>query len=96
MVAAERGQEVWRQKKNANGWISKGMWMKVNEVQAGSELPRTDEDTEVTSKSDANGLLKKKPFDFLKRRGPAGSLFQLHPHTWINIHIDLKSIQDLH
>lgn len=36
--------------------------MKVNEVQAGSELPRTDEDTEVTSKSDADGLLKKKTF----------------------------------
>lgn len=42
------------------------MWMKVNEVQAGSEWPRTDEDTEVTSKSGADGLQKKKPFDFFK------------------------------
>lgn len=70
--------------------------MKVNEVQAGSELPRTDEDTEVTSKSDAHGLLKKKPFDLFKHQGPAGSLFQLHPHTWINTHIALKCIQELH
>lgn len=55
---------VSKKKKNANRRISKGMWMKVNEVQAGSEWPRTDEDTEVTSKSGADGLQKKKPFDF--------------------------------
>lgn len=38
--------------------------MKVSEVQAGSEFPRTDEDTEITSKSGVNGLQKNKPFDF--------------------------------
>lgn len=38
--------------------------MKVSEVQAGSEFPRTDEDTKITSKSGVNGLQKNKPFDF--------------------------------
>lgn len=68
MKASSRGirvQEImgeWEQEggecKNTDGWISKGMWMKVNELQAGSELPSGEEDrsTEITSKPDATGL----------------------------------------
>lgn len=44
--------------KNTDGWISKGMWMKVKKSQAGSELPsgREDRSTEITSKPDATEL----------------------------------------
>lgn len=46
-----RVQEImgeWEQEgaecRNTDGWISKGMWMKVNESQAGSGLPSGEED----------------------------------------------------
>lgn len=54
---------------NADGWISKGMWMKVRELQAGFEMPSGEEDrsTEMTSKPDVIGHQKNKkdcPFYF--------------------------------
>lgn len=52
----EWGQEggEWR---NTDGWTSKGMWMKVRELQAGSGMPSGEEDrsTEMTSKPDVTG-----------------------------------------
>lgn len=55
----EAGSGEWR---NTDGWTSKGMWMKVRELQAGSEMPSREEDrsTEMTSKPDVTGHQKSK------------------------------------
>lgn len=68
--------------------------MKVSEVQAGSEFPRTDEDTEITSKSGVNGLQKNKPFDFFflmmspnsQLAFVSAAISSVYLQTWINTH----------
>lgn len=46
------------EEKTTDGLISQGMWIKMSESQAGSELPSGEEDgsTEITSKPGVTGL----------------------------------------
>lgn len=75
---------VW---KNTDGWISKGMQMKVRELQAGSEMPSGEEDrsTEITSKPGVTGLQMSAccPF-YLQRWAPLAFCIQQQWTVQIN------------
>lgn len=76
-------------------WTSKGMWIKVRELQAGSEMPSGEEDrsTEMTSKPDVTGHQKNKkhcPFYFHRRtrvviKVNCDQLYKYTPHGRKNV-----------
>lgn len=65
---------------DTDGWISKGMWMKVREPQAGSKMPSGEEDrsSEMTSKPDVTGHQKNKKHSLFRDEPKSSNSIELN------------------